>query len=78
MTSLNEILTAAQSLPSTERAQLIAALWDKASPGDWVRPNADWIAESNRRSDAYDAGEMTGSSWSDVRERARRKAGLDG
>ena len=78
MTTLNEILTAAQSLSSPERAQLIAALWDNVAPNDWVPPDDQWIAEANRRSDSYDAGEMTGSSWSDVRQRARRKAGLDG
>lgn len=77
MISLNEILTAAQSLPSSERAQLIAALWDKTSSDDWVPPSAGWITEAGRRSDSFDAGEMTGSDWSDVRERARRKAGLD-
>ncbi len=78
MTSLDDILIAAQSLPSSERAQLISALWDKVSPDDWVPPSADWIAEASRRSDAFDAGNMSGSEWADVRERARRKAGLDG
>jgi putative addiction module component (TIGR02574 family) len=78
MTSLHEILTAAQSLPSTERAQLLAALWNDVSPEDWVPPSEDWIAEANRRSDLYDTGEMSGSSWSEVRKRAQRKAGLDG
>ena len=78
MTSLNEILNAAQSLPSPERAQLIAALWDNVSPIDWVPPDDQWLAEANRRSDLSESGEMTGSSWSDVRERARRRAGLDG
>ncbi len=77
MTSLNDILIAAQSLPSSERAQLISALWDRVSPDDWVPPGADWVAEANRRSDAIDAGDMSGSDWADVRERARRKAGLD-
>jgi putative addiction module component (TIGR02574 family) len=78
MTTMNEILTAAQSLPSSERAQLIAALWDNVSPTDWVPPDAQWIIEANRRSDAFDSGEMIGAPWSEVRERARRKAGLDG
>ena len=78
MTSLNDILNAAQALPSDQRAQLIAALWDNTDPSDWVPPSAEWIAEANRRSDAYDAGKMSGSPWSEVRERARRKAGLDG
>ncbi|MDA1232930.1 MAG: addiction module protein [Planctomycetota bacterium] len=78
MTTLTEILNAAQTLPSGERAQLIAALWDNVSPTDWVPPDNQWVAEANRRSDAYDSGEMTGSAWAKVRERARRKAGLDG
>ena len=78
MTTMKEILTAAQSLPSSQRAQLIAALWDDVSPTDWVPPDAQRITEANRRSDAYDSGKMTGASWAEVRERARRKAGLDG
>ncbi|APZ94561.1 putative addiction module component [Fuerstiella marisgermanici] len=78
MTTLTEILNAAQSLPSGERAQLIAALWDDVSPTDWVPPDSHWVAEADRRSNAYDSGEMTGAVWADVRQRARRKAGLDG
>lgn len=78
MTSRTDILTAAQSHPSGERAQLIAALWDTALPSDWVPPDSQWVAEANRRSDAYDAGEMSGDTWAEVRRRARRKAGLDG
>lgn len=77
MVTLNEILIAAQALPPADRAQLIASLWDNSAPDDWVPPGAEWIDEANRRSDAYDAGEMTGDSWPDVRVRARRKAGLD-
>lgn len=78
MTNINEVLTAANSLPASERGQLIAALWDNVSPLDWVPPDCQWVAEANRRSDAYDAGEMSGSPWAEVRERARREAGLDG
>jgi len=77
MTSLNEILTAAQALPSDQRAQLIAALWDNTDPSDWVQPDVAWLAEVNRRSDAYDTGKMTASPWPEVRERARRRARLD-
>ena len=77
MTTLADILTAAQSLPSKERAQLIAALWDGVIPSDWVPPNRQWVVEANERSDAYDAGEMSGATWAEVRERARREAGLD-
>ena len=77
MTNLNEILFAAQALPAADRAQLIAALWDNTSPDEWVAPSGAWIAESQRRSDAYEAGQMNGDSWEVVRNRARRQAGLD-
>ena len=78
MPNFDEILNAAQSLPGDERAQLIAALWGKLSAEDWVPPSREWIEEAQRRSDLIDAGEMTGSSWAEVRERARRQAGFDG
>ena len=77
MTTLQEILTAAEMLPANERAQLLAALWDKTSPADWMYPTQECFSEANRRSDALDSGQMTSSSWSDVRQRARKKAGLD-
>ena len=78
MPTIQDILDAARALTSAERAQLIQALWDTVSPDDWVPPSADWIAEAQRRSKEYDAGRMAASPWSEVRERARRKAGLDG
>ena len=77
MTTVQEILDAAQALPSGERAQLIHALWESVPSEDWTLPSGEWIAESQRRSEAYDSGQMSASSWSEVRQRARRKAGLD-
>lgn len=77
MATVQEILDAAQALPSADRAQLIYALWETVSPEDWTPPADDWIAEAKRRSEAYDATEMTAAPWSEVRQRARRKAGLD-
>ena len=78
MTTVQEILDAAQALPSGDRAQIIAALWDSVSTDDWTPPGDAWMSEVQRRSDAYDDGEMTASPWSEVRQRARREAGLDG
>ncbi|NLX97739.1 MAG: addiction module protein [Rhodopirellula sp.] len=78
MTTMQEILDAAQALPSKERAQLIPLLWETVSPEDWTPPDSDWMTEVRRRSQAYDDGRMTASPWSEVRQRARRKAGLDG
>ncbi len=78
MTSLQDIFNAAQALPSNERVQLIHALWATVSPDDWSPPNDDWLAEAHLRSEEYDAGRMSAAPWSEVRDRARRKAGLDG
>jgi putative addiction module component (TIGR02574 family) len=77
MSTVQEILDAAQALPSGERAQLIRALWDTVSPDDWAPPSEEWIAEVQRRSEAYDGGRMTASPWPEVRQRVRRRAGLD-
>lgn len=77
MTTVQEILDAARALPPSERARLIHALWESVSPDDWAPPSDPWIAEAQRRSEAYDAGQMTVSPWSEVRQRGRRKAGLD-
>lgn len=76
MTTIEEILAAARSLPSEDRGRLIPLLWDQVAPEDWAAPSSAWIAESNRRSDSLDAGEMETDDWANVRARARRKAGL--
>jgi putative addiction module component (TIGR02574 family) len=78
MDTLHDIVAAAQALPSAERAQLIALLWDKFSAEDWPLPSQEWIGEANRRADAVDSGKMSTDSWEAARSRARRKAGLDG
>lgn len=77
MVTLNDILIFARALPSSDRAQLIASLWDTTSPEDWIPPNAHWVDEANRRSNAFDAGEETASDWPDTRKRARKASGLE-
>ena len=77
MTTIQEILDAAHTLPAAERAQLIHALWASVSADDWPQPSDEWIGEAQRRSQAYDASQMTAAPWSEMRQRARRKAGLD-
>lgn len=77
MTTVQEILDAAQSLPSGDRAQIISALWDSVSTDDWTPPGDEWLSEAQRRSDAYDNGQMTASPWSEVRQQTRRETGLD-
>ncbi|WP_428308708.1 addiction module protein [Lacipirellula sp.] len=75
MSTLQDILAAAQLLPSTERLQLIHALWDATPPEAWPLPSEAWMVEANRRSDA---GEIAVAPWDEVRARVRRQAGLDG
>ena len=76
MNTIEDILAAARALPSGERARLIPLLWDQFAPEDWAAPSLAWIAETKRRSDLIDAGEMQSDDWANVRARARRLAGL--
>ncbi len=76
MNTLDDILAAARSLPLADRSRLIPLLWDQALPEDWPAPSAAWITEANNRSNAIDTGTMSADDWSNVRERARRQAGL--
>ena len=78
MMTFDDILGAAQELPAADKVRLIAALWDSVPPGEWAAPSEEWVAEAQRRSAEVDAGRMPASPWPDVRQRARRKAGLDG
>ncbi len=78
MQSLSDIFNAARSLPSEEQVQLIHALWDALPPDQWTAPADEWLAEAASRSDAYDAGDISGAPWSEVRARVRHQVGLDG
>jgi len=77
MMTFQDVLDAARSLSAAERMHLLEALWDDASPNEWPTPSAEWIAEAQRRSAEYDQGQMSAASWDEVRERARKQAGLD-
>jgi putative addiction module component (TIGR02574 family) len=53
-------------LPATERARLIDVLWDSISAPEQQAREAAWAAESERRIDAYDAGELTARDATEV------------
>ena len=78
MPTFDDVFGAAESLAPLDRIRLVHALWDTIPPDEWPAPSAEWMAEVTRRSAELDAGRMTASTWTEVRERARRKAGLDG
>lgn len=77
MSTYQEVLNAARTLTAAERMQLVNALWEDVDPNDWPIPSREWIAEAQRRSEEYDSGRMPAAIWPEVRDRARRKAGLD-
>ena len=78
MPTFHDDLDAARSLTPTDRIRLVDALWENVPPAEWPLPSVEWIAEAQRRSTAYDQGQMSATPWTDVRARARKKAGLDG
>lgn len=72
--TFQDVLDTARTLSVSDRLRLVDALWDDSAPENWPVPSDDWIAEVQRRSAESDAGQMTASSWSEVRDRARQKA----
>ncbi len=76
MSTYDQALSFAEDLPPDDRMRLIRALWDSIE--SWPQPSEAWIAEVQRRSHEYEAGRMSAAPWPEVKERARRKAGLDG
>ena len=78
MATFDDIMGAASSLSPEDRLRLIDALWDTVEIDSWPAPSEEWIEETKRRSAELDAGRMETSKWSEVKMRARRKAGLDG
>ena len=73
MTTFNEILSAAQSLPTSDRVRLIDALWDTVPLPEWTPPSEEWLAEIERRSAEVDAGRMPVAPWPEVKQRARQR-----
>jgi putative addiction module component (TIGR02574 family) len=77
MPVFEDILDAARTLTPTDRMRLIDALWEDVAPSEWPLPSAEWIAEAQWRSDEHDQGSTSPAPWTDVRDRARKKAGRE-
>jgi putative addiction module component (TIGR02574 family) len=75
MVALNreQVLAAALQLPKAEQVQLVDALIATLSPEDGAPLDDAWLAEIDRRSREFDAGNVTSIPWSEVKERARRR-----
>ena len=77
MTDYREILNAAQSLKAADRRELVVALWETLEGDELAPPSDEWIAETRKRSAERDAGQMSVARWPEVRDRTRRRAGLE-
>jgi putative addiction module component (TIGR02574 family) len=68
----NEIL----GLPATERAKLIDLLWDSLASPEVKAREAAWAEESERRIDAFEAGQLKARDaqtvFSDLRRNLRK------
>jgi len=70
MADYDSLLSDASQLPLDARIQLIEALWDTV-PEDAMPPlSEEWVAEINRRSDEYDAGNVQTIPWEQIRTEA--------
>jgi putative addiction module component (TIGR02574 family) len=76
--SLEELLSAASRLNPKERLLLSDMLRETVAPEEWPPLSDDWLEEIDRRAAEYDAGRMPASSWTEVKARVRKQAGLDG
>jgi putative addiction module component (TIGR02574 family) len=77
MSTFNDVLDAARTLTPTDRMRLVDALWEDIPPIEWPLPSEEWIAKAQSRSAEHDEGRSKATAWSDVRARARKRAGLD-
>jgi putative addiction module component (TIGR02574 family) len=78
MSNYSQILSAALTLPPSERGALAETLWESMdepaeASDEGPEVSAAWRAEIARRSAAYLRGELTGIPWKQVREEVRRK-----
>lgn len=71
------IYQAALQLPESERAVLIEALIAAADAEQGPPLDESWRAILQRRSAEIDAGSVDLIPWAEVRERARKRIGLD-
>ena len=73
MTTYDEVLRSASTLPETDRARLIEELLGGLNPVDAAPLEDAWLTEVERRSDELDAGTVQGIPWATVRANVRQK-----
>ncbi len=74
--TVDSILDDAKALSTEDREYLVDALIRTLNPVDKPPFDPELLAECRRRSARIDSGEEKTSTWEEVRERARKAAGL--
>ena len=75
MSLRDQIVQQALELPPEDRAFVVDALEQSLTNGEFATPEiaAAWAAEVERRSAAYDRGEMPGEDWQVVMARLHER-----
>jgi putative addiction module component (TIGR02574 family) len=76
MPDYESLLAGASQLPFEVRVQLIEALWETVPEESLPALSDEWIAEIERRMAEYEGGAVQATPWEQVRNDARRRAGL--
>lgn len=71
--TVEQVAQAALALPEDERLELIEVLLDSHNSASELPLDPAWLPEIERRSGEIEAGTVSLSPWSVVRERARRR-----
>lgn len=66
MPTFQDVLSAARTLDAAERLRLANTIIDEISPENWPLPDAELIAEAQRRSTEYDQGKTSAVPWGQV------------
>jgi putative addiction module component (TIGR02574 family) len=72
---IDELFEQAMKLPGEDRLQLAEALLSSFSPPGEPPFDPAWLNEAMQRAARIDSGEAKLSTWSEVRDRARRTLG---
>ena len=69
-----QVLQAALELSVEERADFLDAFQTAVAEKENVLPfDEEWLAEIQRRGEAYDRGEMQSYTWEEVKERLQKR-----
>ena len=78
MPDYKSILSAAAQLSVSDRLRLIDELAGSVPDDEPPSLSPEWLAEIERRSAEIDSGAVSAIPWEEVRQRLRKRVGLDG